>query len=297
MRHLTVINPGPDTTVQDCGRPGQASLGIGRAGAADQPSLDLGNRLLGNPRQAAGLEATFGGLTLRAHGDLLVALTGAPCSLMLDGQPKSCNTPVFVPDGSTLRTGTPVVGVRSYLCIRGGIDVPPVLGSRSRDTMARLGPEPLRQGDRVPIGEPSGPYPGKGLAGLDLTAVRAPRAGEITLRIIPGPRDDWFVPQAMDQLTTEPYEVTAESNRVGMRLNGPVLRRCRPGEIPSEGTVCGALEVTPTGQPILFLVDRPVTGGYPVIAVVVSADTPLAAQTRPGQRLRFIRMNQRVPRP
>jgi len=194
----------------------------------------------------------------------------APCSV------------IWVPDGATLRLGVPAAGVRSYLAVRGGVDVPPVLGSRSTDTLAGLGPAPLSPGDRLPVGSAAG-----GLPGVDLAPVGALEAGEIRLRVAPGPRVDWFAAGAYDDLLASPYEVTAESDRVGMRLSGVGLDRIRDDELPSEGMVPGALQVPPSGQPTLFLADHPVTGGYPVIAVVVSPDIGLAAQARPGQRIRF----------
>jgi biotin-dependent carboxylase-like uncharacterized protein len=192
--------------------------------------------------------------------------------------------PFAVPAGATLTVGAPAAGVRSYLAVRGGVAVPPVLGSRSGDTLSGLGPRPLRAGDRLPIGGP---------AGLDpIVADVAPQAaglwaGAAELRVLAGPRDDWFTAAAMDRLRTEVYEVTSDSNRTGLRLAGPELPRSRPGELPSEGMPLGALQVPPNGQPILFLADHPVTGGYPVIAVVATADIGRAAQLRPGDRLRF----------
>ncbi len=166
--------------------------------------------------------------------------------------------------------------------MRGGLAVPPVLGSRSTDTLACLGPGPLKPGDLLPIGPPPRQAPL-----LDVLPVRPPISGDLELRAIPGPRADWFVPGALDALFTAAYTVTSDIDRVGMRLDGPRLARADRSELPSEGTVTGALQVPPSGQPVLFLADHPLTGGYPVIAVVASADIGRAAQARPGQRLRF----------
>lgn len=287
MRDLEILSAGMLTTIQDLGRPGLAALGIGRSGAADRASLRLGNRLLGNTEMAAGLEMTMGGLAARLRGGVLVAVTGAVCPVVVDGRAQGCNVPVYVPDGGETRIGYPTVGVRSYLCVRGGIDVPMAFGSRSSDLMAGLGPSPVRAGDLLPVGALQGPYPAAGLAAADVAAAWGPSPGEITVRVMRGPRDDWFAPRAWDRLTRFPYEVTTDSNRVGMRLRGPVLERARRDELPSEGTVCGALQVPPSGLPTLFLADHPVTGGYPVIATVVSADIPRIAQARPGQQIRF----------
>jgi biotin-dependent carboxylase-like uncharacterized protein len=279
---LEVLGPGPLATVQDLGRPGLGALGVGHSGAADAPALRLANRLLGNPESAAALEVTFGGLQVRAHGGMSVALTGAPCAVTVDGRHEGPYGVVWLPDGATLRLGTPGTGLRSYLGVRGGMEVEPRLGSRSADTLAALGPDPLVPGDRLPVGPACGALPG-----VDVAPVRPPEAGDVTLRVVDGPRADWFTDAAREALVGEAYEVTPESNRVGMRLSGTVLERVHDRELPSEGMVCGALQVPPSGQPTLFLADHPVTGGYPVIAVVVSADLPRAAQVRPGQRVTF----------
>lgn len=282
---LEVLATGPLATVQDLGRWGLGALGVGHSGAADAPSLRLANRLVGNPEDAAALEVTLGGLEVVARGDLTVALTGAPCPITVDGRCHWANGGVRVPDGTRLRLGTPSSGLRSYLAVRGGIDVPEQLGSRSTDTLAALGPARLGPGDRLPVGAPRLPLPG-----VDHVAVASLSADDVRLRVVDGPRADWFSDAARDALVSAPYEVSADSDRVGLRLHGPVLDRVRTDELQSEGMVCGALQVPPSGQPTLFLPDHPVTGGYPVVAVVVRADLPLAAQVRPGQRITFVRV-------
>ena len=284
-RALEIRSTGPLATVQDLGRPGLASLGVGQSGAADPASLRLANRLVGNPEAHAALEVTLGGLEVRGVGGLYVALTGAPCPMTVDGRQVAPYAPVWVPDGATLRLGAPASGLRSYLAVRGGVDVPPVLGSRSTDVLAGLGPATLTEGARLPVGQP----PPAAMPAVDLAPVPPPAAGELRLRVVPGPRADWFTAAAHAALLAGPYVVTAESDRVGMRIEGPALERTRDDELPSEGMVRGALQVPPSGQPTLFLADHPVTGGYPVIAVVVAADVGLAAQARPGQHLRFTR--------
>lgn len=281
-RHLLILEPGPLTTVQDAGRPGLAHLGVGRSGAADRSSYRLANRLVGNHEDEAALEVTFGGLAARAEDDLLIAVTGAPCPVTVAEIAHAANCPVFVTAGQKLVLGSPSSGMRSYLAVRGGIGVPEVLGSRSTDILAGIGPDPLKSGDVLPIGQPYGEQPE-----LDVAAVAAPPAGDVVLGVRPGPRDDWFTEGSLRDLVGGSYEVTAESNRVGMRLSGPELKRRRTEELPSEGMVIGALQVPPSGQPTLFLADHPVTGGYPVIAVVAQADVDRAAQARPGQHLRF----------
>ncbi|MBA8824758.1 biotin-dependent carboxylase-like uncharacterized protein [Saccharopolyspora lacisalsi] len=279
---VEVLATGPLSTVQDLGRPGLSGIGVGTSGAADRGSLRLANRLCGNDESAAAVEVTLGGLTVRAHGDLVIAVTGAPCPVTIDGRGEAPNAPLRVPGGAEVRLGTPERGLRSYLAVRGGIVVDPVLGSRSTDVLAGLGPEQLGPGRILPVG----PAP-HGHPHVDIAPVAPPAIDEVTLDIVPGPRHDWFTPEALDTLVSRPYEVTADSNRVGMRLAGPELPRRDTAELPSEGMVTGALQVPPNGLPTLFLADHPSTGGYPVIAVVRATHVDQAAQSRPGQRIRF----------
>jgi biotin-dependent carboxylase-like uncharacterized protein len=277
--HLRVVRPGPLTTVQDLGRPGYAHLGVPPSGAADAPALRRANRLAGNPTGAAALELTLGGLVVTFSATRVVALAGAPARLTVDGTPAHPDAPVEVPAGARLSVGVPARGVRSYLAVAGGIAVAPVLGSRATDLLSALGPPPLSTGAVLPVGEPTG-LPG------ELTDPE-PFESEPSLRLYPGPRDDWFTADALDLLTGTPYEVSVDSNRVAVRLRGPALTRRYDGELPSEGLVTGAVQVPPDGQPVLFLTDHPTTGGYPVIGVVDPADLPHAAQARPGTHLRF----------
>ena len=279
---IEVVRSGPLTTVQDLGRPGLAHLGVGRSGAADRPSLRLANRLVGNPEDAAALEATFGGLSVRFDEAVTVALTGAPAPVCVDGRARDMSAPVTVAAGQLLEIGMPWRGVRTYLAVRGGLAVEPVLGSRATDLLAHLGPTPLADGNRLPVGPPTGEVPG-----VDHAPVRD-LPDQPVLRVSPGPRDDWFTREALSTLTATSFEATTHSDRVGVRLAGPALERSRTDELPSEGLVEGAVQVPPDGQPVIFLADHPVTGGYPVIAVVHPDDIPSAAQARPGQQVRFI---------
>jgi biotin-dependent carboxylase-like uncharacterized protein len=267
---IEVLAPGPLTTVQDRGRPGFAALGVPRSGAFDPGALALANRLVGNDESAAGLEITYGGLALRCHRPVTVALTGAACAGLDFG------AAVSLPAGTVLRLGRPAAGLRSYLAVRGGVDVPPVLGSRSTDTLSGLGPAPLRAGDRLPVG----PSPAGEVSGA--SAAFASPAG-LALRF--GPRDDWFTAEARRRLLSAEWTVRPDSDRIGLRLDGPRLERAVGGELPSEPTLPGAVQVPPDGRPIVFGPDAPVTGGYPVIAVLL--DLAAAAQLRPGDRLRF----------
>jgi len=278
---IEVLRAGPLTTIQDLGRPGHAHLGVGRSGAVDRPSLRLANRLVGNPEGAAALELTFGGLALRATQSITVALTGAPCDAVAGGRGRDLFAPLTLAAGDVLEIGMPSRGVRTYLAVRGGIDCAPVLGSRATDLLSHLGPERLRDGDRLAVGRPNGKAPG-----VDVAPVRT-LPDEPVLRVVAGPRADWFTAEAMAVLAHATFEATASSDRVGVRLDGPVLTRSRHQELPSEGMVEGAVQVPPDGHPVVFLADHPVTGGYPVIAVVHPDDIAVAAQLRPGQPVRF----------
>lgn len=278
MTSFDVLAPGPLTTVQDRGRPGYAAIGVGRSGAADRRAHDAANRLVGNTEDAATLEATMGGLRMRARGYAVVAVTGAAGPLAVNGTPDGMDCTLFLNDGDELAVGTPSFGLRTYVAVRGGVDVEPVLGSRSRDTMSDLGPPPLAAGDVLAIGDMKAQWPVTQLA-------PAPLPGR-TVAVVPGPRDDWFRDPSV--LFTQEWSVTAESDRVGIRLDGSAaLTRARTDELPSEGMVPGALQVPPDGKPVLFLADHPVTGGYPVIGVVRHEDIPTLGQLRPGDTLRF----------
>ncbi|MEV5729481.1 biotin-dependent carboxyltransferase family protein [Streptomyces pharetrae] len=286
-RALAVVRAGALTTVQDLGRPGHAHLGVPRSGALDAPAAALVNRLVGNRPEAAVLETTLTGCAVRPRSDVSVAVGGAPCAVTVDGRPAAWGAPVRVPAGALLEAGPARAGVRSYLGVSGGIAVEPVLGSRSTDLLSGLGPVPLTDGAVLPLGTPGEPH-----ARVDTAPQPAPPA-ELVLRVTPGPRDDWFTARALRDFTSRAYRVSAASNRIGLRTEGPALERARSGELPSEGMVLGAVQVPPDGRPVVFLADHPTTGGYPVIAVVRSADLPAAAQAVPGTPVRFLAVRRR----
>jgi biotin-dependent carboxylase-like uncharacterized protein len=278
---IEILATGPMATVQDLGRPGFGHLGVGSSGAADRVSHRLANRLLANRATAATIEATFGGLQVLGHAAATVAVTGARVAIDVDGEPVPMNAPVLLQPGATLRLGVSERGVRSYLAVRGGIDVPPVLGSRSTDTLAGLGPRPLAVGDRVGVGVATDGYPD-----VDVAPVPDLPARPI-LRLRRGPRADWLDPAAFTALSRREWRVGPDSDRVGVRLLGESLYRATDAELEPEGIVPGAVQVPPDGQPIVFLADHPATGGYPVVAVVCAADMQWLAQARPGYALRL----------
>ncbi|MGD6980683.1 MULTISPECIES: urea amidolyase family protein [Citricoccus] len=294
---LVVEAPGLQSLVQDLGRPGLGDLGVSAAGAADTASARQANRLVGNPLGEAVIEALLGGLSVRARGSVVLALAGADTPARItaapgggaDDRPAAPRTPFALHDGEILTLDEPTAGLRTYLAVRGGLDVPAVLDSRSTDTMSGIGPEPLAPGTELPVRGDRG-FAAVGTAEPALR--RLPRSGEVTtLRVVPGPRQDWFGAAGLEALGGQDWAVSSQSNRIGVRLEAPAdgvpLVRVREGELSSEGAVAGALQVPPSGLPVLFLADHPVTGGYPVIGVVVPEDLPLAAQLPPGAGVRF----------
>ena len=279
---LHVDEAGPLTTVQDLGRPGLASLGVPESGALDPRALKLANRLVGNPEGAPGLEVTFGGLRLTARRPVVLAVTGAPVSVTVGRAGAGLGCAVSVPAGATVQLGSPRYGVRSYLAVRGGVLADRVLGSASTDLLAGIG-APLADGDDLDVGAP----PDTDVPVVDAVPLSTPTGEELVLRVVLGPRADWFTDEAVELLLDSEWTVESRSNRIGIRLTGPVLEQRRKRELPSEGTIAGSLQVPHNGQPTLFLADHPITGGYPVIAVVHTADLSRLAQARPDQTLRF----------
>lgn len=283
MSAVEVLDPGRSTLLQDEGRPGWAAVGVGRSGAADRGSYLLGSRLVAHGEGRAALEVLLGGLVVRAHGSLTVALTGAVGPALIGGVPVPHGAPLRLHTGEVLRLGMPSAGLRTYLTVRGGLVVDPVLGSRSTDTLAGLGPPAVRAGDVLPVGAFTGAFPG-----VDVAPVAPPPTSRVVLDITPGPRHDWF--DQPEALAGNRWAVSARSDRAGVRLEGSTLTRhpaYRGRELPSEGMVRGCVQVPPGGQPVLLLNDHPVTGGYPVIGVVTPAGVDRAAQLQPGQEVGF----------
>lgn len=280
MNSALVVRAGLLTTVQDRGRPGWAHLGVPRSGALDAPAAALANRLVGNDQDAAVLEVTLGGLELVLEHGAWVAVTGAPARLLIDGSPRGHGRAEWVAAGAGVRLEPPATGLRSLVAVAGGVAVAPVLGSRSTDTLSGVGPPVVADGMRLPVGERVGEP-----RWSDSWRARSPGP----LHVRPGPRADWLDPGVLEVLCGAAYTVQEASNRVGLRLDGPVLARARGGELPSEGMVLGAVQVPPDGRPIVFLADHPPTGGYPVVAVVDIGDLWRCAQLRPGEQVGFSR--------
>ena len=288
---LQVRATGLLTVFQDLGRHGQAGQGVSASGAMDQAALKAANRLVGNTSDTAALETVGGGLQLRSVGENVVAVTGADAVLTLttaDGQrwPVPRYESVALADGDTLAVGQPTAGARCYVAVRGGYAEAPVMGSCATDTLAHVGPAPVAVGDWLAVR----PAPATSVvAAPELPPADLPTLeNEVVLDVVMGPRTDWFTPEAIARFAAQRWQVTPQSNRVGLRLAGEVpLDRAITGELPSEGTALGALQVPPSGQPVLFLADHPLTGGYPVIGCVAPYHLDRAGQIPVGAWLRF----------
>lgn len=295
---LLVVSAGPFTTVQDLGRPGFAHLGVTASGALDRAGLRRANRMAGNPCPApgaAGLEIVMGGLRLQAAGSQILAVSGSGVRLSITSsggtlRSAPANAPFLLRDGETLaiHTADKPISLRSTLAVRGGIDLPPVLGSRATDVLSGLGPEVVGAGMFLPVA------PSTAIVGFPEEA--PPPPPEITeLRFTPGPRHDWFTHSSLAGFERRLWLASASSNRIGLRLDSGMpgdkgLERTRAAkgmELPSEGMAKGGIQVPPSGQPVLFLADHPVTGGYPVLGVVFAADLDKAAALLPGAMVRF----------
>ncbi len=283
---IRVLDPGPLTTVQDLGRPGALRSGIPESGPVDRAAFVLANRLVGNPDAAAGLECTLTGprLEVRHHG--VVAATGAAMTLTVNDREAPRWRAVRVRAGDVIRLGPAASGVRAYLAFAGGIDVPPVLGSRAtylRGTLGGYNGRALRRGDELPWGAGSAHVERR----VRPAAIPV-YARETTVRVVLGPQADRFTADGIRTFLEEPYEMLPQSDRMGARLRGPAIQHARGHDIVSDGVPLGGVQVVGDGQPIVLLVDRQSTGGYTKIATVCSFDIGRIGQVRPGERVRFL---------
>lgn len=286
---FTITAPSLQMLIQDEGRFQQTKIGVGTAGAMDLSSLHRANRIVGNPTDTAAIEILNGGLKAKMLRSAVIAVTGAQSNIavqFVDGQKADFNTDqaIALDEGDQFHIQTPRSGLRNYLSIRGGFEIQAVLNSYSFDSLAMLGPEPLKVGDllyqaHVPTTT----------IGLETSQADLPIVGDtVELDIMMGPRTDWFEQHSVETLCQQAWLVTNESNRVGLRLSGaiPLVRTIRD-ELESEGTCIGALQIPPSGQPVLFMNDHPLTGGYPVIATVAKHHWDLVAQIPAGCYIKF----------
>jgi len=321
MRAIEVLSPGLLTTVQDLGREGFGPMGVSPSGAADTIALRIGNRLMGNAESAAGLEMTLLGGTFQFQGACIVALTGSDFGATLESVAIPCWTSFEIKSGQTLRLGPTRSGARCYLCVQGGIQVKPFLGSASTHLLSGLGGHEgraLRKGDVLKIGDaPEAAQKGtgkrasstKGAHGVSGTGIPAcssspnvdglhrtrrisaaamkPLAPRKTLRVTPGPQNDWFSTASRKVFYANAYRVAEEANRMGLRLDGTPLPEGAHGEMISEGVSLGAIQIAAGGLPIILFVEQQTTGGYAKIANVISADLSSLGQLRPRDEIRF----------
>lgn len=291
---LFVLRAGPSVLIQDLGRPGHAALGVTASGVADRAAAATALRAVGTDPAAAVLEVLLGGLTVMTDSPAVVAVTGAVGVVVVvapSGSRRRAATGevLRLEAGATLEIGRPAAGVRGYLAVRGGIDAPTVLGSRSRDTLAALGPSPVTAGDVLTIGDQTVGDWADGWHPAASGGAPTGRAG-VDLDILPGPRDDLFPDAAWDVLATTGH-VSGHADRVGVRIDpARPVPRLTDREIPSEGMVRGAVQIPPDGAPVVFGPDHPVTGGYPVIGVLTSRSADAISQLLPGTPVRFRRV-------
>jgi antagonist of KipI len=292
MKSMEVQAPGLFTTVQDLGRPGFGPIGVSASGAADPTALRLVNRLLGNPQNAAGLEMTLqGGHFLFPEG-AMVAFGGSDFGATVEGQsvPLWVSREVF--PGQVVRCGRSQGGARCYLGVRGGIRVPLILGSASTDVVSGLGGlegRALRRGDRLAIG-------GEPAEVLRRSVKWQGRIDPAIFRVTDGPQLAWFTADSIQAFYGSIYTVTADANRMGIRLAGVPLQTTSAGELMSEGVSLGCIQVPAGGQPVILFVEQQTTGGYAKIANVIAADLPALGQLKPGDEIRFQRVDLREAR-
>ena len=286
MGALQVIKPGLLTTVQDLGRFGSQESGVPVAGPMDAFSHRLANQLVGNEAGAATLEITLIGPELVVEADTTIAISGAHFEVACDDRSVPMGASFAVQAGQRLKFGRLLEGARAYLAVAGGIQTPLVLGSRATHLVSRIGGldgRALASGDHVPIQTVTPPRPHRKAAGLTL-----PTKGRALLRVMPGPQDHWFEPDALKTIAGVSFRISPRSNRMGYRLQGPPLARVREGELISEPVGLGAIQVPAAGEPILLMADRQTAGGYPKIGYVIAADLPLAGQLAPGDFIEFV---------
>lgn len=287
---IEVLQAGPLCSVQDLGRAGYRHQGVSRAGALDNLSLILANRLTGNADTAAGLEMLLGGCRFRFQQDTWFALTGCECFSTLDEQPVLLGWRTFAKAGQVLTIGTPRNGLCAYLAVAGGIDVPHLMGSRSTDLQAQFGGisgRKMQAGDLLPVAESVTEFTTRGILLPDLNN---------QIKVLPGPEFHQFSKASQQVFFHHGWMVTTDSNRMGFRLSGEILQRTEEGDLLSHGVFPGVIQVPPNGQPIILAAEAQATGGYPRIGVVIDCDLWKLGQLRPGMPVHFVAVDQEQAR-
>ena len=281
---IRVLAAGLQTTVQDLGRPGYGTIGVSPSGAADRTALRMGNLLVGNPETAAALEMTLLGGRFEFRSRAAFALTGSDFGAHLDGKPAELWSAIDVGPGQVLSCGASKNGARGYLCVAGGLQVPPVMGSASTHVAGGLGGwhgRALREGDEIPIGNAPAPFRPRRVS-FKTIEYFSPRK---RLRATPGPHFDTFPDASRRSFFDGAWRVSQQSNRLGLRLEGPALAPA--GDIVSTGVCLGTIQVTSAGQPIILFVEQQTTGGYPQLACVASVDHGSIGQLCPSDEVSF----------
>ena len=288
---ITVNNPGVLTTVQDFGRFGYQQFGVSASGVMDPRAMSLANLLVGNPEDEAVLECTMMGPELVFDKANVIAVTGGNLQPMIDGVPIDNYRAVAVGEGQTLRFMGPKTGLRAYIAFAGGLDIEPVMGSRSTHMKAKIGGfqgRKLDKGDQIGFRAPK-----ETLKNMDLRSMAPefiPRP-EYILRVVMGPQDDYFTDAGIQTFLSEVYTLTPEFDRMGCRLDGPIIAHKDGGDIISDGIAFGAIQVPSAGTPIIMVADRQTTGGYTKIANVITADFRILGQLKAGDKVRFAKVS------
>jgi len=293
MFEITIISPGPLSTVQDEGRFGYMSSGFSSNGAMDDYSMKTANILVGNSPRDGVLEMTLMGISARFECDTVIALTGADMKPEINGRKIEMYKAVGVYEGDVLTMGAASKGMRCYLAAAGGFDIPLVMGSMSTDIKCGIGGfcgRKLAADDRLPLRR-SLTLP---MVGKRRTAPENDYSAEITLRVVLGPQDDYFTERGISDFLSTEYILTEKSDRMGLRLDGKKIENKNGVDIISDGIAAGSVQIPASGTPIIMMADRQTTGGYAKIATVISADLKKAAQARPGTKVRFSAVSEKT---
>lgn len=287
---MTILSPGPLTTVQDKGRYGYMNTGFSPGGAMDQGAMRLANLLVGNDPGEGVLEMTLSGITATFSCDTVVAVTGADMSPTVGGKSVPMNQTLLVKKGEEIRLGFAGNGLRSYLAVAGGFDLPLVMGSLSTNLKCALGGfqgRKLEAGDEIPLR--------MSVSSFETRAFPAAKVPDtLDVHVMMGPQDDYFTDSGIRCFLTQEYTVSAKSDRMGIRLDGEAVESRSGVDIISDGIVTGSVQIPAAGTPIIMMADRQTTGGYAKIATVISSDLGLLAQAKPGTRIRFHRVTAKM---